>query len=659
MRVSLTTCVRRGTALAALALTWVPAVSLRAQGATRPVASDSIYRLAVDSAGYKDYAFVYLLDDGIVRFEADGRNTQRYHQIVQVLKPRGVQPWAERRFSYIPGHTRVTVDWMRVLKQSGELISDKPNISQASNVPAAMSDPVYSDTKVLRYSLGGVAVGTLVDISWTVETTDPYLRGNYSSSWRTTMENPALRSRYVVDLPSSVTPRIVEKHLDFARLEDHAGGRHTYVWQKQLSMPVKGEMFAPDSSVPSMTITVASPLNWVDIARWYGGLAKDRYILSASAVAKVDSIARVQRTADDTLRAIHTWIAKDIRYVSVALGLGGYQPRFPDSTITSGFGDCKDKATLFIAAAHHLGLTAFPVLLNSRGVRERELPDIGQFDHVIAALPNRGSGGYTFLDLTTNAFPPGKVPPSYQGEFGLVVLPDGKSEEITFPEDGTGGMNMRFDGEVNTDGKADGRLVYTVQGAAETSMRAAFMEPLDSAGRSMMQQALGRVFPNGKVDSLIAFDGRDPRAEARLTLVVHGGDAFKRVGSVAILNVPGTFRGAGSLEFVLTQLASKGERKLPIDASKVIGTGTTVTELRLTLPEGWKAQLPKGVSATGVFGDYRSEYVQEGRVLRISHRTTGAKGVYPKERITELLAWLKSVVDDNTDSIALTPPPVP
>jgi hypothetical protein len=658
MRQSLSRSVRRA-AFAAVALAGVSAASARAQGSIRPVASDSIYRLAVDSAGYKEYAFVYLLDDGIVRFEADGRNTQRYHQIVQILKPRGVQPWAERRFSYIPGHTKVTVNWMRVVKPSGELITDKPNISQASSIPAAMSDPVYSDTKVLRYSLGGVAVGTLVDIGWTVETTDPYLPGNYSSSWRTTMENPALRSRYVVDVPASVTPRIVEKHLDFARLEDRAGGRHTYVWQKQLSLPVKGEMFAPDSSVPSMTITVASPLNWVDIARWYGGLAKDRYVLSAGAIAKIDSIARAQRTADDTLRAIHKWIAKDIRYVSVALGLGGYQPRFPDSTITSGFGDCKDKATLFIAAAHHLGLTAFPVLLNSQGVRERELPDIGQFDHVIAAMPNHGTAGYTFLDLTTNAFPPGKVPPSYQGEFGLVVLPDGRSEEITFPEDGTGEMNMRFEGEVKADGKADGRLVYTVKGAAETSMRSAFSEPLDSAGRAMMQQALGRVFPNGKVDSLITFDGRDPHAEARLTILVHGGDAFKRVGSVAILNVPSTFRGAGSLEFMLSQLATRGERKLPIDASKVIGAGTTVTELRLTLPEGWKAELPKGISASGVFGDYRSEYVQEGRVLRISHRTAGAKGVYPKERITELLAWLKSVVDDNTDSIALTPPPIP
>src|SRR5579863_4876507 len=92
----------------------VAAPSLAAQASgIAPVQSDSVYRLAVDSANYKQYPFIYLLDDGIVKLEADGRGTERYHQIVQILKPGGVDTWAERSFSYRPGHTTVTVNWMR------------------------------------------------------------------------------------------------------------------------------------------------------------------------------------------------------------------------------------------------------------------------------------------------------------------------------------------------------------------------------------------------------------------------------------------------------------------------------------------------------------------------------------------------------------------
>jgi hypothetical protein len=628
---------------------------------TAPASSDTIYRLAVDSAGYRQYPFVYLLDDGVVRIESDGRGTERYHQVVQILKPNGVEQWAERQFASRPGHSITTVNWMRVVRPSGELISDKPNTTQESTLPAAMSDPIFSDTKVTRYSLSGVAVGTLVDISWTTETIDPFLKGNFLHSWSTTMAYPALRSRYALDVPSTMTPNIIESHLDFKALEDRANGRHFYAWEKRNSTPVKGEMFAPDSSIPRMGITIASTLHWNDIARWYAGLARDRYVLSRSATAKIDSIARKQRTAADTINALHTWIASDIRYVSIALGIGGYQPRMPDSTIATGLGDCKDKATLFIAAAKHLGLTAYPVLLSSNGIGRRDIVAITQFDHVIAAMPKaHGAAGYDFLDLTTDELPPGVLPPSYQGEFGLVVLPDGKSEEITFPKDQTQQLTTLFEGTVDTAGIVSGTLTYAGKGSAATGMRAAFKEATDSTMRAQIKNGLGAIYPSAVGDSLSMFGMSDTKVDARVILTLHGGEAFKRTGSVAILAVPPGFRGpAVQLAIASNQFSTGGERKYPIDASEVLEEGTASIELRFTLPEGWKAQLPKSVVAVSDFGEYRSEYSQDGRVLRVVHSGTGAKGVLPKERFADFRAWLKTVSADVVDGIALIAPPVP
>jgi hypothetical protein len=661
MRLSMPGIVRGLAATALIALQLFSFRALQAQSSgIQPVASDTIYKLAVDSAAYKQYAFVYLLDDGIVRVENNGHDVERYHQIVQILKPAGVKQWAERQFGYRPGHNKVTVNWMRVVRPSGELISDKPNISQESTVPAQMMDPVYSDAKVMRYSLSGVAVGTIVDISYTTETIDPFLSGDFLHSWNTSMPFPALRSRYVLDAPVSMTPRIIEKHLDFKRVESQSGARKYYVWAKTQSMPVRGEMFAPDSAVPFTTITVGSPLHWSDVSKWYTGLAKDRYGLSPSSIAKIDSIARLQRTAADTLAALHRWIARDIRYVSVALGLGGYQPRRPDSTIAVGFGDCKDKATLFIAAAKHLGVTAYPVLLNSRGVADPTLVSITQFDHLIAAVPKRGATGYTFLDLTTDVMLPGEVVPSYQGEFGLVVRPDGSGDEVRFPKDSSDVTSMTFEGEVDALGKIAGRVTVVPKGGAATTMRMGFVEPLDSAAKSRTETLMGSLFGSGIVDSLITFDGRDPKAEPRMSFRVRDGEGFKRVGSVAILPVPLMLRGA-SVYYVrrVSQLAADSLRKLPIDAEKVHGNGTEVDELRVTLPEGWKAQLPRDVTALSDFGEYRSTYVQNGRVLRITHSIIGKNGVFPKERIADLHAWLKLVVGDNVESIAVMAPPVP
>jgi hypothetical protein len=162
------------------------------------------------------------------------------------------------------------------------------------------------------------------------------------------------------------------------------------------------------------------------------------------------------------------------------------------------------------------------------------------------------------------------------------------------------------------------------------------------------------------VDSLHVPNGRDLTAEARISVVVHGGDAAKKTGPVALFTVPPMMRALGpNGAGLLARMANDPPRRFPIDASMVMGPGSSESDLRLTLPEGWKAQLPKGVVATSPFGDYRSEYTQDGRTLHVSRRVTGATGVYPKEKIDELKAWLKKLADDNLEAIVLTLPPTP
>src|SRR5262245_12829420 len=65
----------------------------------RSVKSDTIYRLAVDSAEQPDDPYIYLLDDGVVRVQADGRISRTYRQIVQVLTQDAGEDWAEQSVS--------------------------------------------------------------------------------------------------------------------------------------------------------------------------------------------------------------------------------------------------------------------------------------------------------------------------------------------------------------------------------------------------------------------------------------------------------------------------------------------------------------------------------------------------------------------------------
>src|SRR5256886_9552545 len=60
------------------------------------VKDDTIYRLAVNAADHADDDYVYLLDDGVVRLEADGRGSRTYRQVVQIFTREAAETWGEQ-----------------------------------------------------------------------------------------------------------------------------------------------------------------------------------------------------------------------------------------------------------------------------------------------------------------------------------------------------------------------------------------------------------------------------------------------------------------------------------------------------------------------------------------------------------------------------------
>ncbi len=358
-----------------------------------------------------------------------------------------------------------------------------------------------------------------------------------------------------------------------------------------------------------------------------------------------------QGTAADSLRALYRWVAQDFRYVSVSLGLGGYQPREPAAVLDTKYGDCKDKTTLFVALARRMGLRAYPVLLSAFGGVDSSLVSLRQFNHMIAAVER--PGGYLFLDPTAESVPVGMLPASEEGGFPVVVRPDGSGQEVRLPLDSvTANRNEELlTGQVTPDGSFDGRMTNTFQGAAELGMRSGLSLDIPAPRRAEMVRVMaGGTFEGAEGDSLELFDGRDLTARARISFVIRHGNATRSAGTTEILTLPPSPAVSPTL---VAEVAAHVPRHFHIAAPAVLWTGEWVREIRIALPEGWNARLPPGVNASSVFGTYSSTYAQEGRELRILRRVVGARGVFPPEKVDELLAFLRAVARDDTRYIVI------
>src|SRR3954454_9039226 len=627
-----------------------------AQGQTPPtgrvgdpsVARDTIYRLAVSSDDHPDEDAVVLLDDAAVRYEMDGTGGESYRQVVQVLEPEAVEGYAEHEFTYSPAHQRLTVNWIRVVRPDGALVSEASSPVQDADIPATLTDPVYTDTKVRRYSLSGVAPGTIVDWSYTVEEIKPFLPGDFFATWSVHTDAFPRRFRFIVDVPASVRPHLVERNLPFRSHETVARGRHSYLWTAHDVPPVTPEEFMADSNGVYMTIALSGPISWETIGSWYSGLSRDRYGVDHSIREKLRGLLKEAPAPDDTLRTLQRWVAQDIRYVSIALGLGGYQPRMPAEVLATGYGDCKDKTTLFVAAARALGFRAYPVLLNSGGLVDRALPSLSQFDHAIAMVER--SEGRVYIDLTAELVPYGELPESDQGQFGLIVYPDGTSEQVTLPETAPGANlnETRIAGSLSAEGYITAMYQERGLGSRQYSLRSLFLAPADSGHRAEFARAIAtKLYPGADADSLVVFEGRDLAADPRVALRIVRGLAARTIGNnqTLILSLPLTsMRGMAD---AATALESNGPRRFPIDAAKIIGPVATFTDIKLTLPPGWQAQLPHDVEAKSKWGNYAARYDQEGATLHIVRQLEGARGIYPPADLPDLTGWLRAVAQDD------------
>ena len=74
------------------------------------------------------------------------------------------------------------------------------------------------------------------------------------------------------------------------------------------------------------------------------------------------------------------------------------------------------------------------------------------------------------------------------------------------------------------------------------------------------------------------------------------------------------------------------------------------------MPEGWKARLPASDTAASEFGSYVGTYIQEGRELRVSRRLSGARGIFPPEKLGDLIAWFRAMGRDDARFIVIETP---
>jgi transglutaminase-like putative cysteine protease len=624
---------------------------------------DWLVQAAADGSAQKypaETKAVVLLDDTLITVGPDGKATERERSVLKILRPQG------REYAEI-------VAWYRKDKKlnSFHAWSIGPDGHQYTVKDEEVHDRALGEWGILYDDIRGKVVdppgadpGGVVAYE-AVRQVDNY--GEDERTWDFQGSLPVRRSVFEVDLPPGWK--------NYTAWLRHEAQKPTEAAPNQLRWELRDVPAIDLTDVPmapsegalagrmvihySATDLPTGDQRWAEIGNWYQGLASPRTEGPVELNAKAKEVVGGAADFKGKIQDVAGFMQREIRYVGIEIGIGGYQPHSAADVFKYRYGDCKDKATLLIAMLDAVGVRATWVLVDThRGYVDPALPSrngnhmiaaielpVGYSDPALRAVVTARTGKrYLIFDPTDTYTPIGLIRPQLQGSYGVLVA--GKASEVIqlptlAPDASTLERVASF--SLDADGTLKGKVTETRSGETASQYRYLYNAETEKDQREFMEHRLQQDFASFTLDSSNAQNTHDMSKSVVVNFSLTASRYAKPAGD--LLLVRPRVIGSHVDEF------SDKPRKYPINLG---ATGTWRDTVEVALPVGYTVDdAPNPVSVDVGFASYKSEVKADGGMLRYSREYVVKDLVVPAEKYPEVRKLMGAIASDENNSAML------
>jgi hypothetical protein len=607
---------------------------------------------------------VVMYSETVLTVLPNGDMKRLYRVAYKILRPGGEQLGAVR-VHYDP-QSKITFMRAWSIPGAGKEFEVKERDALETSLFGVLNGELVSDlrTKVLQIpaAIPGSIVGYEVE-----QELRPYMRVD---EWRFQDTLPVRETRYAVHLPNGWSHRAT--WLNHADQQPVAVGTGKWQWTLSNLKPVRIEKAMPSlrGVAGSMMISVLAPdgrysgmQSWSDIGAWYLSLTKDRLVSSPQIKAQVAELTASAATPLQKMRALANFVQANIRYVSIQLGIGGYQPDAAVDVFTNRFGDCKDKSTLLSVMLKEIGVESHYVIINTeRGAVAATDPASLRFNHVVLAIKlppgvddtsllaqtkHPTFGRLLYFDPTDTLTPFGRIPGGLQDNYGLLVTADG-GELIALPKFAPNTSSIDRKAQMTLD--ASGTLSGDVQEIRVGDPAAMQRDALQSATRE-----IDRIKP---VESVVA--AAFTSFEIQKAAIANLRDQEKPFEWHYTVQAPNYAKLAGELLLVRPRvLGSKGSGLLETDEPRVHPIEFDRPQLdtdvfEIAIPDGFVIdELPPTVKVDEGFAAYQSKTEAVGKKIRYTRIFEIRELSVPAVKAEKLKQLYRTIANDERNLAVL------
>src|SRR5271156_1232473 len=549
-----------------------------------------------------------------VRFENDGTEVSETEAVIRIQSQAGVEEFGQMVFGYSSATEKLEVEYVRVRKPDGQVVVTPESTAQDFAPDVLKEAPMYSDYRQRHISVAALQPGDTLEYRTVTRVLTPLAAGNFWYEYTFPKGVVVNEDRLEINIPKS---RDVKLKTPARKPEiQEVGDRRIYTWVVKDIQPDrdkdKDKDEADEPTSPDVQLTTFT--NWDQVAQWYAKLQGQRMTVDDSVRKKADELTKGANTPTEKARRLYDFVARSVRYVSISLGVGRYQPHSASDVLQNGYGDCKDKHTLFSAMLRAEGIQSYPVLIDSTRQLDEDVPSPAQFDHVITAARLGTGTELTWLDTTPEVTP-----------FGLILYQLRNKEAVLASDDSEGGlrrtpadspiktfMHLTLDGKFSEFGALDATLDVTAQGDRDWPMRASFRRFSQAQWKDFVKALSASWGLPGDVDEVQLDPIEDTSRPFHLKYHLHQ-DQYFVVPSTSV-----NFRPIPPLGMPAIRASEKNTAPLNIGPA-----GEADYRVHLQFPTNYTMRTPTPVKMSRDYGDYSSTY---------SLSTSGNMGILEGER---------------------------
>jgi transglutaminase-like putative cysteine protease len=354
-----------------------------------------------------------------------------YHESYRVTSHAGLDAGSQIKPEFDPTYEELIFHSISIKRGDKSINALRPREIKLIQQENNLDEREYNGRISALVFLNDVRVGDVVDCEYSVNGSNPVMRGRFAGRFYLIGDGPIqlLRRRLLWGSARSLHFKSFNTKIEPAVRE--VGAFLEYTWQREDVASMQVDDSIPDWFNPYPMVQLSDFNGWDDVTGWAVPLFRTELNADPELVRQIMAWKGASPDAGDRLLAALRFVQDDVRYLAIEIGAYSNRPNPPSTVFKRRYGDCKDKSLLLVTMLNALGIESYPALVSAKAQNQISSfqPSPFAFDHCIVKAIY---GGKTlWLDPTTSLQRGTIEGLSGQDEgFALVLKEGGRALEV-------------------------------------------------------------------------------------------------------------------------------------------------------------------------------------------------------------------------------------